>query len=145
MRKVIASLVLLMYGVLAYLTLFIVTAYDPAAGNYHPPFLLWMLDTLNLFIHEAGHFFMRPFGMWMYVFGGSFVQVLLPLLLLVVTWRQKPWQAPLPAFWLGESMVNVSVYISDAPVRKLHLIAGGLIHDWHWLLENNLEAAEPLG
>jgi hypothetical protein len=25
------------------------------------------------------------------------------------------------------------------------LIAKGLIHDWNWLLSDNLEAAEPLG
>ena len=32
-----------------------------------------------------------------------------------------------------------------ALLRKLHLIGKGLIHDWNWLLSNNLEAAEPLG
>jgi hypothetical protein len=47
-------------------------------------------------------------------------------------------------FWAGESMINVSVYIADAPFRKLKLIASGLIHDWNWLLSDNLEAAEPL-
>jgi hypothetical protein len=37
------------------------------------------------------------------------------------------------------------VYIKDAPVRQLKLIAKGLIHDWNWLLAGNLEAAAPLG
>jgi hypothetical protein len=41
-------------------------------------------------------------------------------------------------------MINVSVYIADAPFRKLKLIASGLIHDWNWLLSGDLEAAEPL-
>jgi hypothetical protein len=70
--------------------------------------------------------------------------VFLPAALLVVTWRQKPGQVWFPAMWLGESMVNASVYIADAPFRNLRLIAPGLTHDWYWLLEDNLEAAEPL-
>jgi hypothetical protein len=41
-------------------------------------------------------------------------------------------------------MINVSVYIADAPYRKLKLLAQGLTHDWNWLLSDNLEAAEPL-
>ncbi|MDI6766115.1 MAG: hypothetical protein QME52_04755 [Bacteroidota bacterium] len=39
----------------------------------------------------------------------------------------------------------ISVYVKDAPFKKLPLIAKGLIHDWNWLLSGNLEIAEPLG
>jgi hypothetical protein len=102
------------------------------------------MDTVNLFIHEAGHLFLRPFGMFIHVLGGSLVQVALPLALLVVTWRQNIGQIGYAGFWVGESMINVSVYIQDAPVRKLRLIAKGLIHDWAWLLSGNLELAAPL-
>jgi hypothetical protein len=48
------------------------------------------------------------------------------------------------AFWVGESMINVSVYIADAPYRKLRLIASGLIHDWWWLLDGDAGIAGPL-
>lgn len=106
--------------------------------------MLFVLDTINLFIHEAGHFFLKPFGRVLYVLGGSLVQVLLPLALLVVTWKADLRQVPPVAFWVGESMINVSVYIADAPFRKLKLIGRGLTHDWAWLLRENLEAAEPL-
>lgn len=41
--------------------------------------------------------------------------------------------------------MNVSVYIGDAPYRNLKLIKDGLIHDWHWLLIDHLDWAEPLG
>ena len=116
----------------------------PAGIPHDPPLLIFILDIINLFIHEAGHFLLRPFGRWVSVFGGSFVQVFLPAALLAVTWRQKPGQAWFPAFWLGESLVNASIYIADAPYRKLRLIASGLTHDWYWLLEDHLEAAEPL-
>ncbi len=38
-------------------------------------------------------------------------------------------------------MVNVSVYIRDAPFKHLKLIAKGLTHDWNWLLSGNLDSA----
>ena len=135
---------LLFWLYLGYLTVFLLTSYTPSVPGYSPPFALFVLDTVNLFIHEAGHLFFRIFGMWMHVIGGSVFQVLLPAALLVVTARQNLHQIGLPGFWVGESMVNVSVYIRDAPHRQLKLIAKGLIHDWNWLLADHLEAAEPL-
>ena len=86
--------------------------------GYNPPFALFVLDTVNLFIHEAGHLFFKPFGMTIYILGGSVFQVLLPLTLAVVTARQNILQVGWPAFWTGESLVNVSAYILDAPYRN---------------------------
>ncbi len=131
--------------ILVYLFFFMLTTDGPAAPAYHPPFLLWILDTINLFIHEAGHFFLRPFGMFIYILGGSLVQCAIPLALLVVTWRQNHRNIALSGFWLGENLVNVSAYIADAPFRKLKLIAGGLIHDWGYLLAGHTETGPPLG
>ena len=92
---------------------------------------LWLIDTINLFIHEAGHFFFRILGQWMHVLGGTALPVPRPARpLLVVVWRQNIGQIWYPGFWLGESLVNASAYIQDAPYRKLKLIASGLIHDW---------------
>ncbi len=31
-------------------------------------------------------------------------------------------------------MVNVSIYIGDAPYKRLQLISHAAIHDWRWLL-----------
>ncbi len=118
--------------------------YAPGDRPYDPPFVLFLLDTIDLYIHEAGHLFTRPFGQFICVLGGSATQVLLPLALLVVTWRKDIRQTPPVAFWVGESMINVSVYIADAPYRKLRLIASGLIHDWWWLLNGDPDLAEPL-
>ena len=118
--------------------------YAPGDRPSDPPLLLFIMDTINLFIHEAGHLFTRPFGRFICVLGGSLVQVLLPLALLIVTWRKDIRQTPPVAFWVGESMINVSVYIADAPYRKLKLIASGLIHDWWWLLDGDASIAEPL-
>lgn len=132
-----------MYG--GYLVVFFLSTEGPAAAGYHAPVVIWVVDTINLFIHEAGHFFFKPLGQWIYVFGGSFVQCALPLLLAIVVGRQNPANVAYPGFWLGENLINVSYYIKDAPYKHLRLIAAGLIHDWNWLLSDNLESAETIG
>ncbi len=115
-----------------YLLSFLAFEYYPADPlGFTPPFVLWVIDTINLFIHEAGHLIFRLFGQTVSILGGSLMQCMIPLALVIVTWREKPHQAGLPLFWLGENLVNVSVYIADAPYRNLKLIKDGLIHDWH--------------
>lgn len=141
MARTLLVLKLLGFSYLGYLLYFLAFGYDPSSPSFSPPFVLWITDTINLFIHEAGHFFLKPLGRWLYIFGGSFVQVFLPLLLALLGLRQNYRYTILPAFWCGESMVNVSIYIRDAPFRQLKLLAKGLIHDWNWLLSDNLEAA----
>ena len=144
MKYAVLTLKILLLSYLSYLLYFLMTAYDPASSGYRPPFVIFVLDTINLFIHEAGHFILKPFGMSVHVIGGSLFQILLPLALAIVTWRQNADQIVYPGFWLGENLVNVSVYIGDAPYKQLRLIARGLIHDWNWLLSGNMEMAEPL-
>jgi hypothetical protein len=145
MRTAILSAKLLLWGYLVYVLFFLATSYDPSdPAGFNPPALLFVIDWINLFIHEAGHFVFRIFGQWMHMIGGSVFQVIVPLALAIVSFRQHPSRAALPLFWTGESMVNLSAYIADAPYRQLKLIAKGLIHDWNWLLSDNLEAAGPL-
>jgi hypothetical protein len=139
----IGKAVLLLY--LAYLTIWMMIRYAPQLPGHQPPFVLWVMDTINLFVHEAGHFFFSLFGKFLYVLGGSLFQVLVPLALTIVTFRQTPQHVAYPLFWTGESMVNVSPYVQDAPAMKLHLIARGAIHDWNYLLRGHLDWAEPLG
>ena len=134
---------LLLY--LLFLTWFLLTGYHPERAGYDPPFVISVLDTINLFIHEAGHLFLKPFGMWLHIIAGSLFQVLIPGALVVVTWREKPRGLLLPGFWLGESLVNVSAYIHDAPYMKLRLIARGLVHDWNYLIGGNETMASALG
>ncbi len=136
---------LLAFSYLGYLLYFLATGYDPTSPAFNPPFVIFIVDLINLFIHEAGHAFLRIFGMVIHMLGGSLFQVLLPLALVLVTARRKLSHAALPAFWLGENLVNISVYIRDAPYKRLKLIAQGLIHDWNWLLGGHLDLAEPLG
>jgi hypothetical protein len=145
MKYFFLTLKLVLFIYLCYLTYFLAVEYDPAASQAHPPFLLWVIDTMNLYIHEAGHFFFTIFGRWVYMLGGSIFQCIIPLALVVATLRQNPSNTPYAGFWLGENLVNVSIYVKDAPLQRLHLIGKGLIHDWHWLLADNLDTAKPLG
>jgi hypothetical protein len=145
MKYAILIVKLLAFSYLGYLLYFLATGYDPTSPTFNPPFVIVIVDLINLFIHEAGHALLRVFGMVVHMLGGSLFQVLLPLALVVVTARKKLSHAVFPAFWLGENLVNVSVYIRDAPYKHMKLIAQGLIHDWNWLLGGNLDLAEPLG
>lgn len=145
MKRTLLILKLLALAYLGYLTYFFLITDGPASPGYYPPFTIFVIDTINLFIHEAGHFFLKPFWMWVYIFGGSFVQCFLPLLLAVITWRQNVAHVPYPAFWFGENLINVSYYIKDAPYKHLKLIAAGLIHDWNWLLSDSLDSAQTIG
>ena len=123
MQTLLLTLKLLFYCYLGYLLFFLATGYHPEQPGYNPPFAIFVLDTINLFIHEAGHFFLKVFGKFIHILGGSFFQILLPGLLVFTTWRQKISSIAAPGFWLGENLVNVSVYIRDAPFRQLRLIA----------------------
>lgn len=146
MRYVTLTLKPLLITYSCYLLWFLAFEYYPADPlGFTPPFVLWVVDTINLLIHEAGHLFFRLFGQTMYILGGSITQCLIPFTLVIVTWREKPQQAGLPMFWFGENLMNVSVYIADAPHKNLKLIKDGLIHDWHWLLLEHLDWAEPMG
>jgi hypothetical protein len=145
MRYALLILKLLLYSYLGYLLVFLATEFNPADPAVRPPFVIFVVSWIDLFIHEGGHFIFRFFGKFLYILGGSLTQVLLPGLLAYVTFRRDRRWIGLPLFWTGENLVNVSAYIEDAPYRKLHLLARGLIHDWNWLLNGDQTSAEVLG
>jgi hypothetical protein len=94
------------------------------------------IDGANLVIHELGHFLFLPFGQFIYVLGGSLFQIIVPLAAVLYFYRtDQRFSGALTLFWLGESIVNVSIYARDAVVRQLPLITGDIdSHDWHYLL-----------
>lgn len=145
MREAALVLKILVLSYLGYLLFFLLATDGPAAPGYDPPFPIFILDTINLFIHEAGHLFLKIFGRFIYLLGGSFFQCFIPLALLVVTWRQNITQIAYPGFWLGENLVNVSAYIKDAPFLKLKLISKGAVHDWNALLAGRTYLGPPMG
>lgn len=92
------------------------------------------LDFVNLPFHEAGHLFFAIFGSTLHYLGGTLGQLAVPLLLLgyFLLRVENPFAAAFCLFWLGESLVNVSIYMADARELALPLVGGG-DHDWNAL------------
>jgi len=100
-----------------------------AAENYFS-----LLDYVNLAFHEAGHIFLGFFGRFISMLGGSLFQLLIPALCLVHLLRRGAnlgWQLCL--FWVGQNLLNISIYAGDAIRQNLPLVGGG-VHDWTYLL-----------
>src|SRR5690606_34026294 len=80
----------------------------------------------------AGHFFFRFFGRFMLYAGGTLMQILLPSLLVWQFWRhQYRVGVQVSMLWLGQNLINISVYAADARARRLPLLGGDAAeHDW---------------
>jgi hypothetical protein len=102
----------------------------------YDPFQWHLIDGVNLVIHEAGHLVFRPFGEFMMIAGGSLFQVLMPALFVgYFLYSTKFYSAALVLFWVGENILNVSVYAGDSLALQLPLLGGeDTIHDWNYLL-----------
>lgn len=102
----------------------------------YDPYQWHLIDGVNLVIHEAGHLIFRPFGEFMMIAGGSLFQVIMPALFVGYFWyNSKYYSAALVLFWVGESILNVSVYAGDSLALQLPLLGGqDSIHDWNYLL-----------
>jgi hypothetical protein len=107
-------------------------AYDPMQGSF--------LDNVDLPIHEFGHLLFNPFGEFMMVAGGSIFQVVFPLVFVAYfVWQRSFYSAAIVMLWVGQSILNVWVYASDAVVMQLVLTSGvtgaeGGFHDWNYML-----------
>lgn len=107
-------------------------AYDPMQGSF--------LDNVDLPIHETGHLAFRPFGEFMMVAGGSIFQVIFPAVFVgYFIWQRSYYSAAIVLLWVGQSILNVWVYASDAVVMQLVLTSGftgseGSFHDWNYML-----------
>lgn len=111
---------------------FLWIAWDPMHGSF--------LDNVDLPIHETGHLLFRPFGEFLMIAGGSLFQVIFPLVFAgYFAWRRQFYSAAIVMLWVGQSVLNVWVYASDAIVMQLVLTSGftgseGSFHDWNYLL-----------
>jgi hypothetical protein len=105
-------------------------AYDPYQWHF--------IDGVNLIIHEAGHLIFSPFGEFIMIAGGSLFQVIMPALFVgYFCYHRKYYSAALVFFWVGESILNVSVYAGDAVALQLPLLGGqDSVHDWNYLLSS---------
>ncbi|MGB5288319.1 MAG: hypothetical protein WBN42_07480 [Ignavibacteriaceae bacterium] len=95
-----------------------------------------LLDNIDLVIHEAGHFFFSLFGKFIYTLGGTLMQIILPSIIASYFFRNNYRTGVQFGFlWLGQNLINISVYAADARAQKLPLLGGNKVyHDWHYLL-----------
>lgn len=101
----------------------------------------WLLHSINLVFHEAGHIVFSPFGHFLQVLGGSLGQLLVPVVVLVAfLWQRDRFGAAVGLWWLGESLLDLAPYINDARAGQLMLLGGVTgsevagYHDWEVLL-----------
>ncbi len=103
-------------------------AADPTAPHF--------IDAINLVIHEAGHPIFGFFGNFMGRIGGTLMQLLVPIAFVTYFWRRGDrYAAGLLLFWVGQNLINISIYARDAMVMQLPLLGGDAVeHDWNAIL-----------
>ena len=94
------------------------------------------IDNINLIFHEAGHTLTFFFGQFISIASGSVFQILIPALCCLYFYQQgQRYSASLLLFWVGQNVINVSVYAKDAIVMQLPLLGGdNVMHDWNYVL-----------
>jgi hypothetical protein len=109
----------------------------------------WTLfDSADLLIHEGGHLIFGFAGQFISIMGGSLTQILIPIAFGIYFAFKKSWYSLFFCiFWLGINLIYVAVYISDAKLMNLPLLAEGSIHDWNYLLTNTglINSAKSIG
>ena len=95
-----------------------------------------LLDHFTLLIHEGGHGIFRIFGSFIYTLGGSLMQILISLLFIFYFYtNKKQFGVQISFVFLGENLLNISKYASDAQAQMLPLLGGNKVyHDWNFLL-----------
>jgi len=99
-------------------------------GNYG------LIDNVDLVIHEAGHVFFTLFGKFIYTLGGTLMQIIIPGIIAGFFFRNNyRTGVQFALLWLGQNLINISVYAADAKAQKLHLLGGNKVyHDWNYIL-----------
>lgn len=86
--------------------------------------IYFVMDNLTLIIHEAGHTIFGIFG-WRFltVLGGTLLQMLIPFVLFIVSWRsRKVFASQASLYWLGFAWLDSAAYCADAYSQDLPLI-----------------------
>jgi hypothetical protein len=99
------------------------------------------LHVISIPFHEAGHLLFSPFGEVITALGGSIAQVLIPIVCFIAfrTTSPNPFGAAVMAWWAGQNLMDVAVYIDDARALQLVLLGGQTGaevegHDWERIL-----------
>ena len=100
-------------------------------GNFIP-----FVDHFTLLIHEGGHGIFHIFGSFIYILGGSLMQLIIAGLIVFYFYsNRKIPGVQISLLFLSENLLNISKYAADAQSRKLPLLGGNKVyHDWHFIL-----------
>ncbi len=99
------------------------------------------MHNIVLPIHEAGHVLFIPFGEFLAILGGSFLQLALPFGIGVafILKNRDNFGAAVCLWWTGASLVDLSAYIYDSLHPQMLLLGGHTgedgPHDWIYLLD----------
>lgn len=96
-----------------------------------------MFSGITLAFHEMGHVIFRFAGHFISALMGSGTQVLIPILVIVLFYRQGDYFGmSVGGFWLSFSLFELANYVGDARAMELPLVgfADDPEHDWHYLL-----------
>jgi hypothetical protein len=96
------------------------------------------MDLVFVPIHEGGHLLFRFFGEFLYVAGGTLMQVGVPFLLAIhFVLRRQVQGAAFCMFFFFEQFLPIATYMADARAQQLPLLTVGdaefVIHDWEYL------------
>ena len=85
------------------------------------------VDFVNLAFHEAGHLFFGFAGKTIRYLGGTLGQMLVPGLLCgyFLIKERQPFAASVCAWWWGQNLITIAIYMADARSLALPLVGAG--------------------
>lgn len=93
-----------------------------------------VLDSANLVFHEAGHPLAGALSERLAVYGGTLMQLAIPLAVAGSFLRRREALGfALAGVWLFQNFFNIARYVADARTQALPLVGGG-DHDWAEIL-----------
>lgn len=120
-----------LYAFLLYVFFLAADRYGDIWSYNKPSRIIFFFHWMFLYVHEGGHFLFSFLGRTLNILGGSFWQVMFPFLSFLIAVRDSARIAPFPLFLTGFNLMAVSLYMRDAPYRRLPLLGGDKSgHDW---------------
>lgn len=99
---------------------------------------LSVMHHVNIVFHEAGHIIFGFDGDFLRVLGGTLMQLLVPLVILIafLARNRDMFAASIMLWWLGQNFLDIAPYIADARAGEMPLLGGVTgaeapgFHDW---------------
>jgi hypothetical protein len=94
------------------------------------------IDHVNLLVHEAGHLLFGWLGATLGLWGGTLLELLVPLALAAYfTFQRHTAATAFAAFFFFENFLYIATYMADARSQGLPLVTVGDVeaggHDWY--------------